>query len=53
MRMRVLLARSLTLQPELFQFDEPFGALDEITHHRLNDELLQLYLIQRFTALCS
>ncbi|MFI7589639.1 ABC transporter ATP-binding protein [Spongisporangium articulatum] len=51
MRMRASLARSLTLDPQLFLFDEPFGALDEITRERLNDELLRLFVSTSFAGL--
>jgi NitT/TauT family transport system ATP-binding protein len=51
MRMRASLARALTLAPSTFLFDEPFGALDEITRERLNDELLALFERERFAGL--
>ena len=51
MRMRASLARALTMSPDVFLFDEPFGAVDEITRERLNDELLGLFQARRFAAL--
>jgi NitT/TauT family transport system ATP-binding protein len=50
MKMRTSLARSLTLDPQVFLFDEPFGALDEISRGRLNDELCQLFAARRFAG---
>lgn len=51
MRMRASLARTLTLEPPVFLFDEPFGAVDEITRERLNEETLALFQRKRFAGL--
>ncbi len=51
MKMRVSLARALVRDPSVFLFDEPFGALDEITRERLNDEVQQLFADKAFAGL--
>lgn len=51
MRMRASLARTLTLSPPVFLFDEPFGAVDEITREHLNEETQQLFQREGFAGL--
>ncbi len=51
MRMRASLARTLTLSPPLFLFDEPFGAVDEITREHLNEETQLLFVSEGFAGM--
>lgn len=51
MQQRVSIARALGFEPRILMMDEPFGALDEITRDRLNEQLLKLWVNERRTVI--
>ena len=51
MKQRVAIARALSYRPKMLLMDEPFGALDALTRHQMQELLTKIWEEHRLTVL--